>query len=105
MLAFTMQFSRYGRKLGSLGASAPRELKPVSNRVSALRKQLLPQDPTVCSEPLPLSVLVPLLPVGENVLTEQPQKSGPNSQCSTRKHGRPVTHSVTRDARCSLERR
>jgi hypothetical protein len=79
MLAFTMQFSRYGRKLGSLGASAPRELKPVSNRVSALRKQLLPQDPTVCSEPFPLSVLVPLLPVGENVLTEQPQKSGPTS--------------------------
>jgi hypothetical protein len=63
MLAFTMQFSRYGRKLDSLGASAPRELEPV--RVSALRKQLLPQDPTVCSEPLPLSVLVPLLRKGE----------------------------------------
>jgi hypothetical protein len=25
MLAFTVQFSRYGRKPGSLGASAPRE--------------------------------------------------------------------------------
>ena len=29
MLAFTVQFSRYGRKPGSLGASAPRESRPV----------------------------------------------------------------------------
>ena len=28
ILAFTMQFSRYGRNKGSLGASAPREPRP-----------------------------------------------------------------------------
>jgi len=37
-------------------------------------------------------------PRRESVLTGSPQARGPNSQCSTRKHGRPVTHSVTRGA-------
>ena len=47
-----------------------------------------------------LSVVCPrsVVPVRENVLTEQRQEIEPNNQCSTRKHGRPVTHSVTRGA-------
>ena len=37
-------------------------------------------------------------PRRESVLTGSFQPGEPNSQCSTRKHGRPVTHSVTRGA-------
>jgi len=33
-----------------------------------------------------------------SVLTAPSRVSRMNNQCSTRKHGRPVTHSVTRDA-------
>jgi hypothetical protein len=47
---------------------------------------------------LPVACPRSVAPVKENVLTEQSQESEPNNQCSTRKHGRPVTHSVTRGA-------
>src|SRR3984957_4355708 len=48
MLASTMQFSRYGRN----HAPGPpiREARPQAARVSAHRKRLLPQDPTVCPD-------------------------------------------------------
>jgi hypothetical protein len=54
-----------------------------------------------------LSVYLPSFrtPIRENVLTERYRESMTNSQCSTRKHGRPATQAVTRGARCSLERR
>ena len=71
---------------------------PQAVRVSALRKRLLPQDPTVCSESSLRRPSFRSSPEGKSVLTESPQVRKPNSQCSTRKHGRPVTHSVTRGA-------
>jgi len=37
-------------------------------------------------------------PRGEERTNRVARERRPNSQCSTRKHGRPVTHSVTRDA-------
>src|SRR5271163_3901299 len=60
MLASTMQFSRYGRN----HASGPpiREAPPQAARVSAHRKRLLPQDPTVCPEPRSPLTLVPQPP-------------------------------------------
>ena len=57
-------------------------------RVSAHRKRLLPQDPTVCSESSPSQALVPRPPRGERTNRAAPEMR-PNSQCSTRKHGRP----------------
>jgi hypothetical protein len=86
MLASTMQFSRYGRN----HASGPpiREARPQAVRVSAHRKRLLPQDPTVCSESSPSQALVPRPPRGERTNRAAPEMR-PNSQCSTRKHGRP----------------
>jgi len=44
-------------------------------------------------------------PASGDVLTGKINMTRVNSQCSTRKHGRPVTHSVTTGAVCSLERR
>jgi hypothetical protein len=42
--------------------------------------------------------LVPRLPGGRSVLTAPSRASRMNNQCSTRKHGRPATHAVTRGA-------
>src|ERR1700733_14417276 len=63
MLASTMQFSRYGRN----HASGPpiREARPQAVRVSAHRKRLLPQDPTVCPEPSPVASPRSAAPEGE----------------------------------------
>jgi hypothetical protein len=72
--------------------------RPQAVRVSALEKRLLPQDPTVCSEPFPPQALVPQLPRGEERTNRVARERKPNSQCSTRKHGRPVTRTVTRGA-------
>ena len=96
MLASTMQFSRYGRN----HASRPpvREASPAGRSSQRRRKRLPPQDPTVCSESLPPQALVPQLPRGEERTSRAAREGKPNSQCSTRKHGRPVTHSVTRGA-------
>jgi hypothetical protein len=67
MLASTMQFSRYGRN----HASGPpiREARPQAVRVSAHRKRLLPQDPTVCPESFPPPRPRSAAPRGESVLT------------------------------------
>jgi hypothetical protein len=67
-----MQFSRYGRN----HASGPpiREARPQAVRVSAHRKRLLPQDPTVCSESFPPRGPRSATPQGESVLTGPPWK-------------------------------
>jgi len=93
MLAFTMQFSRYGRNKGPLDASASRGPRPCESAPCGcfLRTQQRARSSLRC---LPSF----RSPVRENVLTEQRQEIEPNSQCSTRKHGRPVTRSVTRGA-------
>jgi len=44
-------------------------------------------------------------PASGDVLTGKRKMTRVNSQCSTRKHGRPVRHSLTWGAWCSLERR
>jgi hypothetical protein len=58
MLAFTMQFSRYGRDHSLLGTPSG---VPSSRAVqeSAPTKRLLPQDPTACSPSPVLRALVP----------------------------------------------
>jgi hypothetical protein len=81
-------------KPGSLDASASRELRPVMSQRHAAASSGPNSVPGTLSVAYPRSVA----PVKENVLTEQSQESEPNNQCSTRKHGRPVTHSVTRGA-------
>ena len=97
MLAFTMQFSRYGRNRSVLGTPSG---VPFGWAVRGKR----PNEATASSGPNSvlgtLSVACPrsVAPVKENVLTEQSQESEPNNQCSTRKHGRPATHAVTRGA-------
>ena len=48
MLAFTVQFSRYGRNQ-TYYASHPGRGSAWPCEVSALTKRLLPQDPTACS--------------------------------------------------------
>src|ERR1700730_18563147 len=100
MLAFTVQFSSYGRDKGPLGASAPCGPRPFESAPYGcfLRTQQRARSSFRC---LPSF----RCPLKENVLTGQSQESEPNNQCSTRKHGRPATHTVTRGARCSLERR
>jgi hypothetical protein len=96
MLAFTMQFSRYGR---NLTYSAPIQ-GPFGQavRVSALCEAAASSGPnSVLGAP---SVTCPrsVAPRGENVLAEQLQESEPNSQCSTRKHGRSRRHSLRKSA-------
>src|ERR1700743_3273125 len=94
MLAFTVQFSSYGRK-----TQLPRRIHAArAGPVVSQRLTAASSGPN--SVPGTLSVTCPrsVAPVKENVLAEQSQESEPNSQCSTRKHGRPVTHSVTRGA-------
>ena len=62
MLAFTMQFSRYGRNKGLQGASALFQPQPF--RVSPA-KRLLPQDPTACSPSRQSRAPVPQSHTGE----------------------------------------
>jgi hypothetical protein len=96
MLASTMQFSRYGRN----HATRP----PIRRASRAGRSSQRPSKAAASSGPN--SVLgAPVFtgprsaaPRRESVLTGPFQPREPNSQCSTRKHGRPVTHSVTRGA-------
>jgi len=71
---------------------------PQAVRVSALEKRLLPQDPTVCSESLSRQALVPQLPRREERTNRVALARKPNSQCSTRKHGRPGERSPPEDA-------
>src|SRR5579863_4161516 len=75
MLAFTVQFSRYGRKPGSLGASAPGE----SGSVVSQRPTAASSGPnSVLGTP---SVACPrsVAPVREDVLTGQSLESEPTS--------------------------
>ena len=120
MLAFTMQFSSYGRKPSSLGASAPRELRPVPNALilqppeginpagnDIIRAFAELTSAIAAASSGPNSVLgisAPRYssfrssPEGKNVLTGLRREEVPNNQCSTRKHGRPRRHSLRRDA-------
>jgi hypothetical protein len=96
MLAFTVQFSRYGRKPSPARRIRARQAQARMSQRHA--KRLLPQDPTACPEPSPSASPRSAAPRRGSVLTGRPQESEPNNQCSTRKHGRPATHAVTRGA-------
>ena len=61
------------------------------------RASPFPQDPTARPPPPPPAPLVPG-PAREPVLTGKQETAEMNSQCSTRKHGRPATHPVTEGA-------
>jgi len=91
MLASTMQFSRYGRN----HASRPpvREASPAGRSSKATAKGGCPLRTQQCARPPPArrpSFRSP--PEGKSVLTGSPRGGRPNSQCSTRKHGRPGEH-------------
>jgi len=96
MLASTMQFSRYGRN----HATRP----PIRRASRAGRSSQRPSKAAASSGPN--SVLTQrggrrarsARRRGGGVLAARSRPGRMNSQCSTRKHGRPVTHSVTRGA-------
>jgi len=68
MLAFTVQFSRYGRNKDSLGASAPRESRPFESAPIESGCFLRTQQ---CARSLLIrQALVPQPPEGRSVLTE-----------------------------------
>ena len=72
--------------------------RPQAVRVSALEKAAASSGPNSVLGTLVSAGPRSAAPQGESVLTGLLQARKPNSQCSTRKHGRPVTHSVTRGA-------
>jgi hypothetical protein len=117
MLAFTMQFSSYGRKTQLPRRIHAAQAGPVTSTLilhcleeialpGAAKLEYSASKRLTAASSGPNSVLGALsvacprsvAPVKEDVLTGQSQESEPNNQCSTRKHGRPVTHSVTRGA-------
>jgi hypothetical protein len=85
MLAFTMQFSRYGRDKSPPRANAQDRPRPLEK---APRKRLPPQDPTACPPSQATHAPVPQAPAGESVLAAPSRPGRVNNQCSTRKHGR-----------------
>ena len=87
MLAFTMQFSRYGRNKGPLGASAPRRPRPFESAPIESGCFLRTQQ---CAHPAgrpPRSFGTTAK--AARLLAARSRASRMNSQCSTRKHGRP----------------
>jgi hypothetical protein len=93
MLASTVQFSRYGRKPPLIPASAGTRTWPVCRRPG---QAPVPSGPnSVFTRPLRQDPRSAPGPAG-------PYQPGPargrqvNNQCSTRKHGRPVRHPLTR---------
>ena len=72
--------------------------RPQAVRESAHRKRLLPQDPTVCPGSFPPQAPVPQLPRGEERTNRAASERKPNSQRSTRKHGRPGERLPPEDA-------
>jgi len=87
MLASTMQFSRYGRN----HATRP----PIRRASRAGRTSQRPSKAAASSGPNSVPGTPPAAsprsaaPKKGSVLTGLPQAGEPNSQCSTRKHGRP----------------
>jgi hypothetical protein len=96
MLAFTVQFSRYGRNPAYSAPDRDLSARPLESaapesgcflRTQQRARLIHPRSPPFRSSP-----------AGESVLTGNRKGHQPNSQCSTRKHGHPATRSVTRGA-------
>jgi len=96
MLASTMQFSRYGRNHASgppirkVPTARPFESAPTKAAASSGPNSVLTQRGGRRARSARRR--------GGGVLAARSRPGRMNSQCSTRKHGRPVTHSVTRGA-------
>ncbi len=96
MLAFTVQFSRYGRNQaysapipGNLPAW-PYEVSPAEAAAPSGPNSVLTQSDDPCARSASRRE--------DRLLTAPSRPAQVNNQCSTRKHGRPVTHTVTRGA-------
>jgi hypothetical protein len=97
MLASTMQFSRYGRNHAS---------RPPIRKVSTAGRSSQRPGKSGCflrtqqcaRKSLPRQALVPQLPRGEERTNRVALAKKPNSQCSTRKHGRPGERLPPEDA-------
>ena len=87
MLASTVQFSRNGQHHRPPSRIRGRRPQPATRRPGHL-KCPFPQDPTACPEPFPAACPRSATPQRGNVLTGRQLAREPNSQRSTRKHGR-----------------
>jgi hypothetical protein len=98
MLAFTVQFSRYGRNRSLLGTPSGMPFGRAV-RVSALSEAAASSGPnSVLIQPGAPCARSADPPERESVLTAPSRASRMNSQCSTRKHGRPRRRSLRKDA-------
>ena len=93
MLAFTVQFSRYGRSARTRPPSGDLSARPCES--VALSEAAASSGPN--SVPGTSSVFLSSFrfPRRGKRTNRTARENEPNNQCSTRKHGRPVTRSVT----------